>query len=135
MSQSGDKQDVDQSYHKANNKELQPDAQKPVARHIDLTKDLSEYSAEERARRKRALLSMLATTQERQQQALRHRLPALVPGLVVTIRSGQYQQRQGTVQDADYIHSKALLHIEGESEAQWVEFSQLAPVIGKDAGG
>lgn len=110
-------------------KDLPPDEQDSAATHIDLTADLSEFSAEELEQRRRSLLSMLATNEARKQQAQRNRLPALTPGLVIAIKSGPYRNRKASVKDADYIHSRALLHIEGESEAQWVEFSQLAPVI------
>lgn len=122
-----DKKDADQSFWKALQKDLPPDEQKS-AQHIDLTADLSEYSAEEREQRRRSLLSMLAATEARQQQAQRNRLPALTPGLAIAIRSGPFRQRKAVVKDADYIHGRALLHIEGESEAQWVEFALLAAV-------
>ena len=134
MRKPGDKKDVDQSFWKAMQKDLSPDEQDPpAAGHIDLTADLSEFSPEEREQRRRSLLSMLATNEARKQQVLRNRLPALTPGLVIAIKSGPYRRRKASVKDADYIHSRALLHIEGESEAQWVEFSMLAPVVDKPA--
>ncbi len=110
-------------------KDLPPDEQDSAAAHIDLTADLSEFSAEELEQRRRSLLSMLATNEARKQQVQRNRLPALTPGLVIAIKGGPYRNRKASVKDADYIHSRALLHIDGESEAQWVEFSLLAPVI------
>lgn len=110
-------------------KDLPPDEQTPGAGHIDLTADLSEYSVKEREQRRRSLLSMLAATEKRKQHSLRHRLPALTPGLSIGIKSGPFQDRKASVKDADYIHSRALLHIQGESEAQWVDFSLLTPVF------
>lgn len=133
MSKNGDKKDVDQSFWKAMQKDEQAaDQQKPVGGYIDLTTDLSELSPAERAQRKRALLSMLAASEARQQHVLKHRLPALTTGLVVAIKSGPFKHQLGTVSDADYIQARALLHIEGESEAQWLDFSLLAPVVDQD---
>ena len=129
MRKPGNKQDADQSFWKAMQKDLPPDEQDSAAAPIDLTAELSEFSAEELEQRRRSLLSMLATNEARKQLAQRNRLPALTPGLVIGIKSGPYRNRKASVKDADYIHSRALLHIDGESEAQWVEFSLLAPVI------
>ncbi|MGQ7846143.1 hypothetical protein ACUNV4_16790 [Granulosicoccus sp. 3-233] len=129
MRKPGNKQDADQSFWKAMQKDLPPDEQESNSPLIDLTADLSEHSPEELEKRRRSLLAMLANNEARKQQVQRHRLPALTPGLAIAIKAGPYQNRKATVKDADYIHSRALLHIDGEPDAQWVDFSSLAPVI------
>ena len=131
MSKPTDKKATDQNFWRALQKDS-PDSDASTPGLIDLTADMSELSAEEREKRRRALRSMLATSQARQQKALRNRLPPLTPGLVVLIKGGVFARKHGTVIDADYIHSRALLAIEGESEGKWVEFARIAPLIEED---
>lgn len=131
MSKPNDKKANDQHFWRALQKDS-PDSGVTTPGLIDLTADMSELSTEEREQRRRALRSMLATSQARQQKALRNRLPPLTPGLVVLIKSGVYERQHGTVLDADYIHSRALLAIESQSEGKWVEFARIAPLIEDD---
>ncbi len=112
-------------------KDLPPGDEEDPPAHIDLTDDLSQASAEELEQRRRSLLSMLANTEARKQQVLRNRLPALTPGLSIAIKSGPFRDRRASVKDADYIHSRALLDIDGEQEDQWIDFAALAPVHDK----
>ena len=131
MSKPTDKKANDQHFWRALQKDS-PDTGASPPGLIDLTADLSELSTEEREHRRRALRSMLATSQARQQKALRNRLPPLTPGLVVLIKSGEFERQHGEVLDADYIHSRALLAIEGESEGKWVELARIAPLLEDD---
>lgn len=131
MSNPTDKKADDQDFWRALQKDS-PDPDAAAPRLIDLTADMSELSTEEREQRRRALRSMLAASEARQQQALRKRLPPLTPGLVVLIKSGVFSGQHGTVVDADYIHSRAQLAIEGESEKKWLEFARIAPLIKDD---
>lgn len=126
MNDSSDKKGDEQTFWKAMRKDLPVSPSGLSAQHVDLTPDPSEVSEDERERRRRSLLSMLAASQARQEQALRNRLPALTPGLVISVRAGTFANRHGTVRDADYIHGRALLEIDGETEAHWVEFGMLA---------
>ena len=128
MSKPTDKKANDQSFWRALQKDS-PDTDAATPRLIDLTADMSELSIEEREQRRRALRSMLATSQARQQKVLRNRLPPLYPGLVVLIKSGVFNGQRGKVLDADYIHSRALLAIDGESEEKWIDFARIAPLI------
>ncbi len=128
MSKPTDKKADDQNFWRALQKDS-PDPDAATPRLIDLTADMSELSTAEREQRRRALRSMLVTSQARQQKVLRNRLPPLTPGLIVLIKSGVFNQRHGTVMDADYIHSRALLAIEGEPEERWIEFARIAPLI------
>ncbi len=98
----------------------------------DLTADLSSLSPRERKRRLVALRSMLAASEARQQQVLGTRLPALAAGVRVAVRSGPYQNRQGTILDADFIHSRVLLDIDQVSDPQWIAFGRLAPVSAEE---
>ena len=131
MSKPTDKKATDQHFWRALQTDP-PDSDASTPGLIDLTADMSELSTEEREQRRRALRSMLATSQARQQKALRNRLPPLTPGLVVLIKSGVHERQHGTVLDADYIHSRALLAIKGESEGKWVEFARIAPLVEDD---
>ncbi len=96
MSKPTDKKANDQHFWRALQKDS-PDTNAATPGLIDLTADMSELSAEEREKRRRALRSMLATSQARQQKALRNRLPPLTPGLVVLIKSGVFARKHGTV--------------------------------------
>lgn len=98
------------------------------SRPIELTEDLTHLDADEQEHRLQALRSMLAASEARQQQVLQTRLPALTTGTRVAVRSGPYRDYLGTIQDADFIHSRVLLALEGIDDPQWIPFSRLAPV-------
>ncbi|ASJ74346.1 hypothetical protein [Granulosicoccus antarcticus] len=134
MSKPTDKTVNDQSFWRTLQKDS-PESDAKTPRLVDLTADMSELTLKERDERRRSLRSMLAATVARQQKVRRNRLPPLTPGLVVRIKDGEFRQQLGTVRDADYIHSRVLLGIEGESEQQWIEFAHIAALIKDDVAG
>ncbi|MFK7854660.1 MAG: hypothetical protein AB8B79_11120 [Granulosicoccus sp.] len=123
------KDDEIQTLHKT------PDAAAPAspvpksAKPIDLTADISDLSHEERKQRRDALRSMLDINEARQQGAIRARKPTPEAGLRVGVRSGNFKGKQGVILDADYIQSRALLDMEDEQQAHWVEFGRLESVV------
>lgn len=98
--------------------------QKPV----DLTEDLSDLSPKERDHRRQALRTMLDASEARQQRALRNKPPVLAIGVVIRVINGTFQDQEGTVLDADFINSRALIDLAEESESQWVEFMDIGSV-------
>lgn len=98
-----------------------PVSQKPV----DLTHDLSDLDAEQREARRQALRSMLTANQARQDNVLRKKRPSMALGQRVAIISGQLAGLQGVVLDADFIHSRVQLEVEGMPEPQWVSFKRV----------
>ncbi|NND91219.1 MAG: hypothetical protein HKN42_10175 [Granulosicoccus sp.] len=133
MSKPEDKDPADKRFWRAMQKEAPAPRRTQTPGVVDLTADLSSLSVEELAHRRRALRSMLAASEARQQQVLRSRLPALTQGLVVRIKSGKFKHRQGTVVDADYIRSRVLLNIQDEAESQWLEFARITAVSDDDS--
>lgn len=99
-----------------------PDTQ---SRPIELTSDLSDLNAEQREERKQALMNMLEVTQNRQQGAKRNRRPTMEQGQRVAVISGQLMGKAGVVIDADFIHSRVQLDVDGMPELQWVSFKRV----------
>ena len=95
---------------------------------IELTEDLSTLDAEEREERRQALMHMLETNQARQQDAKRNRRPTMELGQRVAIISGQLMGKQGVVTDADFIHGRVQLDVDGIAELQWVSFKRVGAV-------
>lgn len=99
------------------------------AKPIDLTADISDLSDEEKKTRRDALRSMLDVNEARQQGVIRARKPIPEAGLRVGVRSGEFKGKQGVILDADYIQSRALLDMDDEQKAHWVEFARLESVL------
>lgn len=102
-----------------------PSTVKPV----DLAGDMQDLTDHERESRRHALRSMLAASEARQQGALRSRRPTLAIGERLLVCSGPYKNVQGIVLDADFIHSRVHLQLDGVDEAQWIEFARIAATL------
>ena len=104
-------------------------AQKPASPEpVDLTHDLSDLDAKEREARRVALCAMLKTTQSRQAKALRQRRPDMAAGETVAIIRGDFADYRGVVLDADFIHGRVMLNVDGVPEPQWVNFQYVISV-------
>ena len=95
---------------------------------IELTGDLSDLSAKEREQRRQALIHMLESSQARQEGARRNRRPTMEPGQRVAVISGQLMGKQGVVTDADFIHGRVQLDVDGMADLQWVSFKRVGAV-------
>lgn len=102
-----------------------PDTIEPV-KPVDLAGDMEDLSDNDRESRRHALRSMLAASEARQQGSMRSRRPTLAIGERLAICSGVYKDLQGVILDADFIHSRVFLQIDGIEEAQWIEFARIA---------
>jgi hypothetical protein len=96
---------------------------------IDLAGDMQDMSEHERESRRQALRSMLAVSEARQQGALRSRRPTFALGERLIVCSGELKNQQGTILDADFIHSRVYLQLDGYEEPEWVEFASVAAVV------
>ncbi len=92
---------------------------------VELSTDIKDLNDEERDHRRRALRSMLAASEARQKQMLRSRPPTMAAGVRVGIKSGPHKHKLGVIQDADYIHSRALIVFDHEPDGHWVEFARI----------
>lgn len=99
--------------------------QKAKEEPVELSTDLSDLNEDERDQRRRALRSMLAASEARQQQMLRSRPPTFAAGVRVAIKSGPHKGNRGTILDADFIHSRALIDFNDGLDGHWIEFSRI----------
>lgn len=96
---------------------------------IDLAGDMQDMTETERESRRQALRSMLAVSEARQQGALRSRRPSFALGERLIVCSGELKNQQGTILDADFIHSRVYLQFDDHDEPEWVEFASVAAVV------
>lgn len=100
----------------------------PCSKPVELTHDLSHLDIDQREARRKALKSMLSANEARQQSALRNRRPTLSVGQRVAIINGTLAGKQGTVLDADFIHGRVQLDINGASDPLWVSFKRIGSI-------
>ncbi|MFT6304537.1 MAG: hypothetical protein ACJAY2_003741 [Pseudomonadales bacterium] len=98
----------------------------------NLTPSLSELNDVEREERVRALRSMLAATEARQNKMKRVRHQTLAAGLRVQIRNGINKGAKCVILDADYIHSRVLLELPDGINDTWVKFTDVSPMADPD---
>lgn len=103
-------------------------ASESTVKSVDLAGDMLDLSENERESRRHALRSMLAASEARQQGAMRARRPNLAIGERLAVSSGQFKNCQGTILDADFIHSRVLLQLDNVDEAQWIEFARISAI-------
>lgn len=100
---------------------------------IDISGDaLQQLNNVELVARRDALRSMLASSEARQQDAVRSRRPSLAIGQSVLVRSSDHSDRSGIVLDADFIHSRALIKINDTEEPQWYDFMYIGALPEND---
>ena len=104
------------------------DTPKHQSKPIELANDLSHLDEDELEYRKQALKCMLESNVARQQGARRHRRPTMEPGQRVAIIDGELVSDDGIVIDADFIHGRVLLAIDGMSEPVWLPFGYVAAI-------
>lgn len=92
---------------------------------VELTTDLVDLPADEKEARRKVLKQMLSTNEARQQAALLKRQPDMAIGDRVSIAGGEFHTKQASVLDADFIHSRALLNVDGVAEPVWVPFNSV----------
>lgn len=102
---------------------------------IDISGDaLQKLSTEELAARRDALRSMLVNNEARQKGVVNARPPTMAIGQAVLINSSEHFDKTGTIVDADFISSRALIDIHDTEEPQWVDFTHIASVPEDDSG-
>lgn len=101
---------------------------KPSDKPVELTHDLSDLDAHQREARRQALKSMLSANEARQLNAQRKRRPTLAVGQRVAIINGTLSGKQGVVLDADFIHGRVQLDINGASDPLWVSFKRIGNI-------
>lgn len=92
---------------------------------VNLTRDLSHLSDNQREERKHALKTMLAANEARQQDAQRGRRPSMALGQRVLIISGSLEGLEGRVLDADFIRNKVQLDVDDMPDPQWLSFRRI----------
>jgi len=92
---------------------------------VELASDLKDMTAEQQDQRRRALRSMLSASEARQQRVRQARPPTMAVGVRVLVKSGPHKGKLGSILDADFIHSRALVDFPGEQDSHWVEFPRL----------
>lgn len=72
-----------------------------------------------------SLKNMLDASNARYQQASRNRPPVFAAGIKVKVLNGDHAGKHGTVLDADYIESRALVSLPDEESPHWIAYKSL----------
>ena len=84
-------------------------------------------NGDDSAERRSTLLSMLQKSEARRERLSRRRLPALAPGVRISIRAGVHANSEGIILDADFIENRVLVDTPDTAAPVWIDFQDLAP--------
>jgi len=100
---------------------------------VELTAEFASEDSAQIEYRRQALRSMLAATEARQHSANQARSKrTLAAGINIEVLKGTYQGHLGTILDADFIHSKALVWLRTDQSERWFDFADIAPAADSD---
>jgi transcription antitermination factor NusG len=94
---------------------------------IDLTYSLFDLDEKQIHARRKALRSLLKSSEARFEKATRNRPPVLRAGVEVRVLSGPLVGEQGVILDSDYIESRVQLQLPDRPTPMWVAFNQVGP--------